>query len=57
MWRHIAANALTFLTVALFLLAGAVAWGTTEYRAQGPLTEAICLEVPPGANFSAVRTD
>ena len=54
MWRHIAANALTFLTVALFLLAGAVAWGTTEYRAQGPLTEAICLEVPPGANFSAV---
>ncbi len=37
MWRHIASNALTFLIVGLFLLAGVVAWGSREYRAAGPL--------------------
>lgn len=49
MWRHIAANALTFLIVALFLLVGAIAWGTREYSAEGPLTQAICVDVPAGA--------
>ncbi len=57
MWRHIASNGFSFLIVALFLLAGVVAWGNREYRAQGPLEAAICLEVPAGTNFGAVSAD
>ncbi len=57
MWRHIAANALTFLTVALFLLVGVIAWGTREYRAQGPLEAAICLEVPRGGSIKGLSAD
>ena len=57
MWRHIAANALTFLTVGLFLLAGVIAWGAREYRAEGPLEAAICLEVPRGGNIGRISDD
>ncbi|MEO0931569.1 MAG: endolytic transglycosylase MltG, partial [Pseudomonadota bacterium] len=57
MWRHLAANAMTFLIVALFLLVGAIAWGTREYSAAGPLEAAICLEVPSGGNFSRLSDD
>lgn len=56
MWRHIAANALTFLIVALFLMVGAVSWGVKQYRNPGPLAQAICLQVPSGvANVGAVE--
>ncbi|MEO1639749.1 MAG: endolytic transglycosylase MltG [Pseudomonadota bacterium] len=51
MWRHIASNAMTFLIVGLFLMVGAIAWGSREYSAAGPLETAICLEVPSGSNF------
>ncbi|MBE0414125.1 endolytic transglycosylase MltG [Yoonia sp.] len=54
MWRHVAANALTFLIVALFLLVGAIGWGTKQYRDPGPLAQAMCLRVDPGANMSSV---
>lgn len=54
MWRHIAANALTFLIVALFLLVGAVSWGVNQYRQAGPLSEAICFQVPSGSNMRGV---
>lgn len=54
MWRHIAANTLTFLIVALFLLVGAVSWGTSQYRGPGPLAQAICLQVPSGSNMGTV---
>ena len=57
MWKHIASNALTFLIVALFLLGGVVAWGTSEYSAEGPLDQAICLQVRPGSNMSRVSED
>lgn len=57
MWRHIAANALTFLTVGLFLLVGVIAWGTREYRAEGPLDAAICLEVPRGGSIKRLSSD
>ncbi len=57
MWRHIAANALTFMTVGLFLLAGVIAWGTREYSAEGPLEAAICLEVPRGGNIRQISAD
>lgn len=54
MWKHIAANALTFLIVALFLFAGVIAWGTNEYSAEGPLDQAICLQVASGSNMRQV---
>lgn len=57
MWKHIAANALTFLIVAMFLLAGVIAWGTNEYSAEGPLDQAICLQVRPGSNMRIVSND
>ncbi|UOA26855.1 endolytic transglycosylase MltG [Pseudosulfitobacter sp. DSM 107133] len=54
MWRHIASNALTFILLALFLLGGVILWGKGQYEAQGPLTNAICVEVPRGSNFDRV---
>lgn len=57
MWRHLASN---FLTVAILLLvaaAGAVAWGQRQYTGPGPLTEAICVKVRPGATLRAVTAD
>lgn len=57
MWRHIASNALSFLIVAMFLLAGAVTWGMNAYSAQGPLEQAICLRVESGSNMGRVSAD
>ena len=57
MWKHIASNALTFMIVLLFLLAGVIAWGTNEYSAEGPLDQAICLQVRSGTNMRAVSED
>ena len=57
MWRHVASNALTFLIVTLFLLGGAIAWGTKQYSAQGPLNNAICVQVASGSNMRAVSED
>lgn len=54
MWRAIASNALTILIVALFLLGGVILWGQRQYQEAGPLTEAICLRVESGSNFSTV---
>ena len=57
MWKHIASNALTFLIVLLFLLGGVIAWGTNEYSAEGPLDQAICLQVRSGSNMRVVSED
>ncbi len=54
MWKHIASNALTFLIVLLFLFGGVVVWGTNEYSAEGPLEQAICVQVRPGSNMRIV---
>lgn len=54
MWRNIASNALTFLIVGLFLTGGIVLWGKSQYTTQGPLTEAICLQVDRGSNMRRV---
>ncbi|MGB4788609.1 MAG: endolytic transglycosylase MltG [Lentibacter algarum] len=54
MWRHIASNALTMLIVAIFLFGGLILWGQTEYSAEGPLEEQICLRVERGSNVSRV---
>ena len=54
MWRHIASNAVTFLLVGLFLLGGIVLWGKSEYVSEGPLDQAICVQVERGSNMRQV---
>ncbi len=57
MWRNLASNMLSLLIVALVLVAGVIAWGQRQYVAEGPLVEAICLQVPPGSNMIRVGDD
>ena len=54
MWRHVASNALTLFIVILFLIGGVVAWGSGQYSAPGPLSQAICLRVESGSNMRVV---
>ncbi|MEQ6204292.1 endolytic transglycosylase MltG [Sulfitobacter sp. HNIBRBA2951] len=54
MWRHVAANAITFLMVGMFLLGGLIMWGKSEYDAPGPLTQAVCVQVKSGTNMRSV---
>lgn len=57
MWRHVAANAITFLMVGLFLLGGVIIWGKAQYDAPGPLTQAVCVQVKSGSNMRRVSQD
>ena len=57
MWRSIASNALSFFVVAIFLAGGVLLWSQKEFSAPGPLTQAICLKVDRGSNFSRVSKD
>ncbi len=57
MWRHVAANAMTFLMVALFLAGGLIMWGKAQYDAPGPLAEAACVQVKSGSNMRRVSKD
>ncbi|MEM9129758.1 MAG: endolytic transglycosylase MltG [Pseudomonadota bacterium] len=57
MWRHLASNFFTFLVVAIFLLAGVLLWGQSTYSAEGPLDDAICLQVPRGSSMRAISQD
>ncbi|EPX84996.1 endolytic transglycosylase MltG [Salipiger mucosus] len=57
MWRSIASNAMTFLVVLVFLLGGALIWAQNEYSSEGPLDQAICLQVARGSNFTRVSED
>ena len=57
MWRSIASNVLTFLIVAIFLMAGVILLGQNRYREAGPLVSAICLKVERGSNMVEVSRD
>ncbi len=57
MWRNVASNAFSFLVVILFLLGGIIIWGQSTYKAEGPLENAICLQVKPGSNMRRVSQD
>ncbi|MEM9125728.1 MAG: endolytic transglycosylase MltG [Pseudomonadota bacterium] len=57
MWRALASNALTVLVVGLFLMGGLILWGQTQYKADGPLETAICLQVESGSNMTRVSRD
>jgi len=54
MFRHIAANAMTLLIVGLVVLGGVMAMGQRAFYAEGPLDQAICLRVEPGATLRVV---
>jgi len=57
MWRSVASNGISFLAVALFLLGGVILWGKSQYSAQGPLAESICVRVDRGSNMDAVSRE
>lgn len=57
MWRSLASNMLTVLVVGMFLAAGVILWGQSQYRAEGPLEDAICLRVKTGSNMSQVSRE
>lgn len=57
MWRALASNALTVLVVGLFLMGGVILWGQSQYKSEGPLETAICLQVKPGSNMTRVSRD
>ncbi|MGH1413043.1 MAG: endolytic transglycosylase MltG [Pelagimonas sp.] len=54
MWRSLASNAMTFLVLVVFVFAGVLLWGQNEYSAQGPLAQAVCVEVPRGTSMRKV---
>lgn len=57
MWRNIASNVMTLLIVALVGVAVAVGWAQRQYVSEGPLEEAICLQVPRGGSMDRVADD
>ena len=57
MWRNLASNALTFLVVLFFLFGGALIWAQNTYVSEGPLEQAICVQVDRGTNFRNVSED
>ncbi len=57
MWRHLASNMLTLLIVAAFLLGGVMLWGQQDYKAAGPLDQAICVQVKRGSTMTVVSQD
>lgn len=57
MWRHMASNVLTLLILGLVLMVGVLAWAKREYSARGPLSEPICLQVPPGSTMGQVASE
>jgi UPF0755 protein len=57
MWKHVAANGLSFLILLAIAFAGVVGWGQRQWVADGPLEQAIFFEVPRGASLRAVSED
>lgn len=57
MFRALASNALTLLIVGLFLMGGLILWGQSQYKAEGPLETAMCLQVKSGSNMTKVSRE
>ncbi|MAQ83518.1 endolytic transglycosylase MltG [Psychromarinibacter halotolerans] len=57
MWKSVASNGLTLLIVLCVAAAGVIGWGRSQYLAEGPLSEPICLQVESGANMTSVAED
>jgi len=56
MIRHVVANVFTLLIVGLIGLAIAVSAGKRSYYVEGPLEQAICFRVAPGASLRVVSS-
>ncbi len=56
MIRHIVANAFTLMIVGLIGLAIVISSGQRSFHAEGPLDQAICFRVAPGASLRAVSS-
>lgn len=54
MWKHVVANVLTLAIAGLVILLGLVGWGQRAFVADGPLDQAVCLRVEPGARLAQV---
>lgn len=54
MIRHLVANVLTLMIVGLIGVAVVIASGKRNFHQAGPLTEAICFRVEPGASLRGV---
>ncbi|OCX67216.1 branched-chain alpha-keto acid dehydrogenase subunit E2 [Thioclava sp. SK-1] len=54
MWRNIVSNFLTLMIVILVALAGVIAWAKRQYDGPGPLSQAVCVQVPRGGSFYGV---
>jgi len=54
MGRSIAANAFSFLIIAMIALGGIVAWAQGQFRNDGPLSEEMVFEVAKGATLGGV---
>ncbi|MEM0935066.1 MAG: endolytic transglycosylase MltG [Pseudomonadota bacterium] len=54
MARALASNALTLLIPLLIALVAVLYWAQGQYRNPGPLSEAVCVEVPRGTTMNAV---
>jgi len=57
MWKHLVANVLTLTIVGLVVLIGVIGMGQRSFYAEGPLRQAICLRVEPGARLAQVSED
>ncbi|MBT0957070.1 endolytic transglycosylase MltG [Alphaproteobacteria bacterium KMM 3653] len=57
MYKSVASNGLTILIVVLLAAAWVVNWGKNQFVAEGPLSEAICLQVKSGASMKSVSRD
>ena len=57
MGRSVAANAFTFLILAIVTLGGFIAWAQGQFRDEGPLAEDLVFEVARGATLGAVTED
>lgn len=54
MWKHIAANGISFLIVALIAAAAALGWGQRQWTTDGPLAAAAFFEVEQGDSLRRV---
>jgi UPF0755 protein len=54
MWKHIAANGISFLIVILIAAAAALGWGQHQWSGEGPLTSATYFEVEQGDTLRRV---
>lgn len=54
MLRHLAANLLTLIIVAMVAVSGVIYWGQSQYTAPGPLAEPVIVTVERGARLADV---